>query len=106
MMAKYKNWSAGGKFEIALAAIKGEKTLNEVCQQYSVSPSQVHTWKKQLLAQGKDIFNKKTEKAMAKSLAEQVNKQKRLYETIGELTVERDFLKKKWERFQEKRDEG
>ena len=104
-MAKYKIWSASVKFEIALAALKGEMTLNEVCQHYDVSPSQVNAWKKQLLAQGKDIFNKKTEKAMIKSLAEQAKKQKRLYETIGELTVERDFLKKNWERFQEQVDE-
>lgn len=43
-MAKYKNWSASVKLEIALAALKSEMTLNEVCQHYDVSSSQVNAW--------------------------------------------------------------
>jgi transposase len=48
-MSRKKQWSASAKFEIALLAIKGETTLNEVCKRYQVAPSLVHTWKKQLL---------------------------------------------------------
>ena len=42
-------------------AIKGEVTLNELCTQYEVAPSQVGDWKKQFLEQGHDFFNKKSE---------------------------------------------
>ena len=50
-MSKNKKWSSAAKFEIALEAIKGEITLNELCKKYDVAPSQVHAWKKQLLEQ-------------------------------------------------------
>jgi len=105
-MAKNKKWSAAAKFEIALKAIQGDITLNEICTRYQVAPSQVHAWKKQVLEQGSDIFDKKSAKVKHKTLAEQEGKQKRLYETIGQLTVERDFLKKSWEKFHEKGDES
>ncbi len=50
-MARRKKWSPSAKFEIALLAIKGETTLNEICTRYEVAPSQVHAWKKQLRQQ-------------------------------------------------------
>ncbi len=93
-MSKNKKWSSAAKFEIALEAIKGEITLNELCKKYDVAPSQVHAWKKQLLEQGSELFNKSNKEA--KINAEHESQQKALYEKIGELTVERDFLKKCW----------
>ena len=92
-MGKLKKWSAKQKFEIALCALKGDETINAICQRYQVSPSQVHQWKKQLLEQGANVFAKgnKAEKTKA---VDQERKQKKLYETIGQLTVERDYLKK------------
>ena len=105
-MAKNKKWSSIAKFEIALKTIKGDMTLNEICTRYQVAPSQVHAWKKQFLEQGKEIFNKKPDKTKASALAEQERKEKQLYETIGQLTVERDFLKKNWKKFQENDDEN
>lgn len=105
-MAKNKKWSAAAKFEIALQALKGETTLNEICARYEVSPSQVHAWKKHLLEQGKDLFNKKADKSAAKTASDYEQKQTKLYETIGQLTVERDFLKKSWEKIHGKDDEN
>lgn len=96
-MARNKKWSAAAKFEIALLAIKGEKTLNEICKRYEVAPSQVHAWKKQLLEQGVGLFAK-NEKASGATTVELERKQSKLYEKIGELTVERDFLKKSWDK--------
>lgn len=98
-MAKNKKWSATAKLEIVLQTIKGETTLNEICTRYQVAPSQVHTWKKQLLEKGKDIFDKKSDKTTIKTAVELERQQSKLYETIGQLTVERDFLKKSWEKF-------
>lgn len=99
-MAKNKKWSAAAKFEIVLQVFKGENTLNEICKRYQVSPSQVHLWKKQFLEHGKDVFSKPSDKPAAKKLEELEKKQSKLYTTIGELTVERDYLKKNWDKFQ------
>lgn len=101
-MAQKKKWSASTKFEIALLAIKGETTLNEICKRYAVAPSQVHAWKKQLLEQGANLFatNDKMAKMAESATAILERKQSKLYEKIGELTVERDFLKKSWDKLQ------
>jgi transposase len=98
-MSQKKKWSALNKFEIALLAIKNEMTINEICKRYQVAPSLVHQWKKQLLEQGSNVFatNDKLAEAVTRELEE---KQSKLYEKIGELTVERDFLKKVWDKFQ------
>lgn len=97
-MAK-KQWSAAMKFEIALLAIKGEVTLSEICKRYQVAPSQIHNWRKQLLEQGSQLFaraNNKAgvDKAAEAAVAETERVQSQLFEKIGQLTVERDFLKK------------
>ena len=98
-MAKKKKWTAAMKFEIALLAVKGETKLNEICKRYDVSPSQMHVWKRQLLEQGAQLFSK-TDKSMA-VIVEHEQQQQKLYETIGQLTVERDFLKKVWSKIRQ-----
>jgi transposase len=90
-----KKWSPSAKFEIALLAIKGETTLNEICRRYEVAPSQVHAWRKQLVEQGANLFAK-DDKATEAASADLEHMQRQLYEKIGKLTVERDFLKKSW----------
>jgi transposase len=95
MARKKKIWSSVAKFEIALLAIKGETTINEICQRFEVAASQVHAWRKQLLEQGSQLFTKNNKAAEAAS-TELEHKQSKLYEKIGQLTVERDFLKKSW----------
>jgi len=96
-MARNKKWSPSAKFEIALLAIKGETTLNEICKRYEMSPSQVHAWKKQLVEQGSQLFAK-DDKAAKTAFVDLERMQNQLYEKIGKLTVERDFLKKSWEK--------
>ncbi|HVV68640.1 MAG TPA: transposase [Gammaproteobacteria bacterium] len=102
-MTQKKKWSAAKKFEIALLAIKGETTLNEICKHYQVAPSQIHAWKKELLSRGAELFGK--EGKTKKTNLNHEDAQRKLYEKIGQLTVERDFLKKGWERFQGNKDE-
>lgn len=101
-MAKHKKWASSIKFEIALEAVKGDIPLTELCKKYEVSPSQVHLWKKQLLEQGSQLFNKVDKSASIK--AEHERTESTLYEKIGQLTVERDFLKKCWGKLHEKDD--
>lgn len=93
-MSKRKKWSSAMKFEIALQALKNDTPLNELCNKYGVAPGQIHAWKKQLLEQGAELFNK-TDKT-TKLLAEHEETTRVLYEKVGQLTVERDFLKKCW----------
>jgi transposase len=104
-VVKKKKWSPVAKFEIVLLVLKGETTLNEICRRYEVAPGQVHLWKKQFLEQGSSVFakNNKGPKAVEEELE---RKQSKLYEKIGQLTVERDFLKKSWNKFQESSDDN
>jgi transposase len=99
-MSKKKKWSSEAKFKIVIEVLKGDLTLNELCNKYSVAPSQVHAWKRQLLEQGPTVFDKSSKEAKAAKL--QAAEQKELYTKIGTLTVERDFLKECWGKLQVK----
>ena len=88
-----KKWSASEKFRIALIAHKGEETIEEICRRYKVAASQVHVWKKRLISEGPDVFGKSKE---ANSSVNSSKEMSALYEKIGQLTMERDYLKKAW----------
>lgn len=92
-----KSHSNTFKFKVALAAHKGEQTISELCQTYEVAASLIHKWKKQLLEHGVNMFEAPKSKKSKQTDEKQVDK---LYQTIGQLTVERDFLKKSWERLE------
>jgi len=102
-----KKWSASQKFEIALLALKGEPSINEICTRYQVAPSQVHAWRKQLLEQGAQLFSYGDKDKVAVEATNKLEReQSKLYEKIGQLTVERDFLKKAWNKFHGSDDEN
>ncbi len=103
-MVSRKKWSSAVKFEIILQVLKGEKTLAEICKRYEVSPSQVHAWKKDFLDSGAQIFDRKEKAVIDSELIEK--KEQKLYETIEQLTVERDFLKKSWSKLHGKNDKN
>ena len=68
--------------------------------QYQVAPSQVHAWKQLIVKEGGQLFEKGA-KSSKKRVANQAERlQSQLYEKIGQLTIERDFLKKAWSKHQ------
>lgn len=76
---------------MALEAVKELKTINEIASAYDVHPTQVKSWKKQLLAEGPTVFGQD----MAQQLREQEARETELYEQIGRLKMELEWLKKK-----------
>ena len=86
--SKRKIFTSAEKAKVALAAVKGLKTINEIAQEYGVHPTQVNQWKKELLDNVSSLFE-------GKRGPKPINPQsdpERLYAKIGQLTVERDFL--------------
>jgi putative transposase len=74
-----------------LAAGKGDKTINEIASDYNLHTTQVSNWKKQLLTERPVVFNGST----ARLLQEQEARETELYEQIGRLKMELEWLKKK-----------
>jgi transposase len=73
------------KAKVALAGVKGEKTLAELAQQFDVHPNQITAWRAQLLAGAADVFGRDASEPPPVDL-------KSLHAKIGELALENDFL--------------
>ena len=86
-----KKHSAGLKAKVALAAIKGDRTIAELAVHFGVHPNQIHNWKKQLLDGAVSVFEDGAS-AEGGSKEAQVD---HLYRQIGQLKVENDFLARK-----------
>jgi transposase-like protein len=91
-MAQRRNLGKAFKAKVAIEAIKGEKTINEIASIYEVHPTQIRQWKKQALEKLPD--------AMADGRSKQARDSKpvdeeKLHQKIGQQAVEIDFLKKK-----------
>ena len=91
MPRKRKSHTAAVKAQVALAAVKGDKTLRELASLHGVHPTLIHTWKKQLLDNAEELF----QSGAKSSSAEHEALQAQLYEQIGRLKTELDWLKKK-----------
>ena len=90
MSKKPQKRSAKFKLRVGLEAIKSQKTLNEIASEYQVNPSLVSKWKRHILDQGEAIF-----KTGAPKEVQQENAEAKLYEQIGRLKMELEWLKKK-----------
>jgi len=95
MTERRRRFSAEFKFQVALEAAKGLKTLNELSSQYGVHPNQISGWKRELLEGGVAVFSSNS----ARQRREQEALQAELYEQIGRLKMELEWLKKKAARY-------
>jgi len=93
MKRKRRNHSASFKAKVALAAIRGDKTLAELSKQFDVHQNQIQDWRRQLLDKADQVFDRG-----GSSPAESEHKVKELHAKIGQLTMERDFLEQGLER--------
>jgi putative transposase len=91
MAGKRKTHTAALKAQVALAALKGDRTVSELASQFGVHPTLIHGWKKQLLAGAEEVFANGSKVATVD--AELVQAQ--LYEQIGRLKMELEWVKKK-----------
>jgi len=93
MSVKRQTYSAELKSKVALEAIKEERTISEIASSYTLHPQLVKLWKKQLLDNVPVVFTDKRLK-VAKDKDDE-NLKDQLYQQIGQLKVELDWLKKK-----------
>lgn len=91
MPGQRKRYDAGFKAKVAIEAIKGQRTLNEIASAYHIHPHQVTEWKKQALQQIPEIFCG----GRARAQWEDEELRDRLYQEIGRLKIELEWLKKK-----------
>ncbi|MBN2899719.1 MAG: transposase [Clostridia bacterium] len=87
------NYSIEFKSRVALAAIRGDKTLSEIASEYDVHPNQISRWKKEALENFSAIFTQK--RKGNKELKEKQQELDVALKKLGEMTVENEWFKKK-----------
>jgi transposase len=87
-----KRHNAGFKAKVAVAAVRGDRTIAELASEFGVHPNQIYNWKKQLLDGAASVFEGGGAAAEGTASEAQVDV---LYRQIGQLKVENDFLARK-----------
>ena len=93
MKRKRRNHSPSFKAKVALAAVRGDKTMAKLAEQFDVHPNQIQDWRRKLLDQAGQLFHRGSH-----SPEEAEHKVKELHAKIGQLTMERDYLEQGLER--------
>jgi transposase-like protein len=91
MAGKRKQHTPAFKAQVALAALRGDRTVNELASHYGVHPTLIHGWKKQLLAGAEQIFRNGSQATATDAETHKAE----LFEQIGRLKMELEWLKKK-----------
>ena len=91
MAGKRRRFTAEFKARVVRAALREDKTLAELASQFGVHPNQITDWKRQILESMPEVFGRR-KAAEAKASEE---REARLYEQVGKLQVELEWLKEK-----------
>ena len=103
-MRQRRRFDDAFKAKVALEALKEEKTLQELAEEYEVHPNQISAWKKQLLSGASSLFERKGAKDQE---LEQIKKREQeLFKQLGQAKYENEWLKKKYKQLYGKDYEG
>ena len=91
MVKKRRRHSAAFKFRVALEALEGSKTMSQLSSEHGIHANQIGAWKRQLLKDGPNVFANNGEPKQKV----QESQEAELYEQIGRLKMELEWLKKK-----------
>lgn len=83
-----RKFSPAFKAQVAIEALKERETLSELAARFDVHPQQIQNWKKEFLSQADQVFSSERRKEQS------AGKEEKLYQKIGQLQIEIDFLKK------------
>ncbi|MRI64688.1 transposase [Ornithobacterium rhinotracheale] len=83
-----RKFSATFKVQVVIEALKERETLSELATRFELHPNQILTWKKEFLNQAEVVFSAEKKKENT------AKKEEKLYQKIGQLQIEIDFLKK------------
>ena len=92
MARKRKPRGSDFKAKVALASLRDRKTVSELAKQFAVHPTQIHQWKKQLLEGAAEVFESSGSR---RQRSDEEQESRELYEQIGRLKMELEWLKKK-----------
>lgn len=90
---KRRNFSNAFKTKVVIEALKERYSLQELAEKFELHPNQISTWKKEFLSNADQVFSKGKSKESEDSIPSE-----ELYQKIGRLEMERDFLKKSLEK--------
>lgn len=93
MKGKRKKYDSRFKVEVAIAALQERESLSELSSRFGVHPTMISTWKKEFLERSQDVFSKEN---ASRSETDFEKEKQLLHAKIGELEMERDWLKKKY----------
>jgi transposase-like protein len=91
---KKKSYTSEYKAKIVIEVLRGEKTLGEIAAREYVNPNQIGNWKREFLERSPEIFSdNKKQKEIVRQRQTAENEKNLLLKTIGQLTLERDYLR-------------
>ena len=94
---KKRTFTPEFKAKIVVELLQGEKDVNTLASEHTIAPNQIRNWKTEFLENAAMVFDNKKEKDYKETIQNQEQEKGDLYKTIGQLTTQVDWLKKKSE---------